>query len=457
MNNNEIMDLSLSGSEFEEKYKRQKTVAIFTLGCKVNQYETEAMTEQFKAKGYKIVDFNDFADIYVVNTCTVTNIADQKSRKMLSKAKRNNEAGLVVAVGCYVQVAHEKMDEIPYIDVLIGNTQKDRIVEIVESHKFGQHEMPHIQDVHHNITYEELSIHEQQDKTRSMIKIQDGCDQYCSYCIIPYTRGKVRSRALAAIVSEVEALVAKGFYEVVLTGIHLASYGKDIGDVALIDVLERLQKIEGLQRIRLGSLEPNLITEDFVRRLSTCDKLCPQFHLSMQSGSDSVLQRMNRRYSTESFYKKVALLREYYDRPAITTDVIVGFPGETEEEALETEEFVRRVGFSEVHVFKYSVREGTKAARMKPQVDGRIKTERSKRLVAIVEQLKQEYLETFIHESVSVLVEEEQEIEGKVYAVGHTPRHIRVYIPVKDFQKGQVIHGVIQGRIVDGLIAQTEN
>lgn len=439
-------------------------VAFHTLGCKVNQYESEAMTEQFLASGYTIVDFEESADIYVVNTCTVTNIADKKSRKMLSKAKKTNEDSVVVAVGCYVQVAHDSLEDIPFIDILIGNTHKNDIVSIVEDYLKNKKHINFIEDVHHNIDYEDLHIDAQQRKIRSTIKIQDGCNQYCTYCIIPYTRGAIRSRQPESVLGEVRALALKGYREIILTGIHLGSYGKDLDNVDLIDLIEELDKIDGINRIRLGSLEPNFITEDLLKRLVLCHSVCDHFHLSMQSGSDGVLSRMKRHYNSESYFEKVKLIREYYDHPAITTDVIVGFPMETEEEALETYSFVKKVNFADVHVFKYSIRQGTKAASMKPQVNGLVKTKRSKDLSALAENMKNEYLKSFLNKSVNILLEDDVTINQQIYKTGHTTNYMKVYIKVDDesilagvnefYLTGTIKPVVIKDLFKDGILGE---
>lgn len=414
------------------------SVAFHTLGCKVNQYETEAIMEQFISCGYTIHEFDDVADIYVINTCTVTNIADQKSRQMLSKAKKRNEDAVVVAVGCYVQMAHEQLEENPFIDVLIGNTHKNQIVEIVEKYLETHHKSSYIENVHGDVHYEELKIDAQQSKTRSTIKIQDGCNQYCTYCIIPYTRGKVRSRHPETIVEEVERLVRSGYKEIILTGIHLASYGKDLEGETLLDVLVQLNGIENLERIRLGSLEPTFITRELLETLSKLTKICDHFHLSMQSGSDSVLKRMNRRYDSAVYYEKVQLIREFYDHPAITTDVIVGFPMETEEEANETLAFVEKVQFAEMHIFKYSIREGTKAASMKPQVPGTVKTLRSKAMTDLAERSKESYLQFYSGKTMAVLFEDTVTIDTHTYITGYTTNYIKVFIAQSDLIEDNV-------------------
>jgi len=441
--------------------KRNKTFSIMTLGCKVNQYESEAITEQFINAGYKCVEFEDKADIYLVNTCTVTNVADKKSRKMLSKAKKNNKDAIVAAVGCYVQIAHDQVEEIPFVDILIGNTHKNQVVEIVEKYIREQNRENWIEDVHHNIEYEELTIQNQQNKTRSAVKIQDGCNQYCTYCIIPYTRGKVRSRKPELIINEVKGLGKNGFREIILTGIHIGSYGKDLEGYLLIDLIEELDKIADIRRIRLGSLEPNLITTEFMERLVACKSVCDHFHLSMQSGSDTVLKRMNRRYTSGQYMDKVALIRDYYPNAGITTDVIVGFPMETDSEEEETYRFVENVGFSDLHVFKYSPRKGTVAAGMKPQIDGNVKSRRSRKLVVLGERLKRTFLTRQVGQHHTIIPEEEQSIDKKIYITGYTRNYIKVYLD-KDLevnalikgQEGQPIKIEIIGLFEDGVYGQ---
>lgn len=435
-------------------------VAFHTLGCKVNQYETEAISEQFIQQGYEVVPFEEVADIYIINTCTVTNIADKKSRKMLSKAKKTNENAVVVAVGCYVQVAYNYLSELPYIDILIGNTHKNDVVKITEEYMQTKEKHTFIEDVHHNIVYEEIEIHTQLDRKRATIKIQDGCDQYCSYCIIPYTRGAVRSRHEMSVLTEVKELVSKGFFEIVLTGIHLGSYGKDLLDGStLIGLIEKLNKIKGLKRIRLGSLEPNVMSVDFLERLALCELVCPHFHLSLQSGSDSVLQRMKRHYVTEEYYRTVQLLRKMYVMPSITTDVIVGFPMETEQEHEETKAFIRKVQFSDLHVFKYSIRKGTAAARMKPQINGSIKHDRSQQLVQIGELMNKSYLNGFIHKKDRVLIEGEVCFDKINYWVGHTSRYTKIFVESIKFDKSEIllnkeIEVIVEGLFQDGLLGK---
>lgn len=419
-------------------------IAFHTLGCKVNQCETEAMMGQFENAGYEIVDFNESADIYLVNTCTVTNIADKKSRKMLAKAKKNNDKSLVVAVGCYVQAAQEALEQVSNVDLLVGNTDKGRIVEVVESY-LNEKLQPNVQDLSSYNIYDETWLSLKQGHTRAHIKIQDGCDQFCSYCIIPYTRGRIRSREAASIMREVEELVQSGYKELVLTGIHLASYGKQFDHYLLIDLLEELEKVEGLERIRIGSLEPTLITPSFVQRLSQLTKICGHFHLSMQSGNDETLRAMNRKYTTEEFYKATSLLKDAFHDCAITTDLIVGFPGETEAQFESTLEFLQKVDFYEVHVFKYSIRDGTKAANMRGQIDGLVKNQRSHKAMAIAEDLKANHRRSVIDTGVDVLLEANETVEGVAYNVGHTKNYMKVYFEANS-QKCKEGHR--KGRVV---------
>ncbi len=405
-------------------------VAFHNLGCKVNSYETYAMEQQMKEKGYEIVPFEKGADIYIVNTCTVTNIADRKSRQMLHKAKKMNENAIVVAVGCYVQAAGDKLKEDLSIDLLIGNNNKSRVVDIIEEYINDKNEKLVLKDLSTPCDYEDMSMTTITEHTRAFIKIQDGCNQFCTYCIIPYARGRIRSRNLDDIINEVTALSGQGYKEIVLTGIHLSSYGKELKDenIRLIDVIEEIAKINGIERIRLGSLEPQIITEGFMKRVSEIDAFCPHFHLSLQSGCDTVLKRMNRHYDTEKYYAGCELIRKYYEDAAITTDVIVGFPGETAEEAAVTKEFLEKVAFAEMHIFKYSKRAGTKAAVMPEQVDETLKGKRSDELLKLNENLRKEFISKFIGKSKEVLFEERTEIDGKAYFVGYTKEYVRVAV-----------------------------
>jgi len=429
-------------------------VAFLTLGCKVNTYETNAMEKLFKDSGYELVEFKDVADIYIVNTCTVTNMADRKSRQMLHKAKKKNPSAVVVAAGCYVQAAGEAVKEDIAVDLIIGNNKKGNVVAVVEEYMASQGKVlmeyekeAFTPEIHKEKKYETLSIDSAGEKTRVSIKIQDGCNQFCSYCIIPFARGRVRSREIEDIFGEVKRLVESGYKEVVLTGIHLSSYGVDLEPWAtenpnhdfislegrpLIKIIEELSKIEGLERIRLGSLEPRIITDSFVSQISKLEKLCPHFHLSLQSGCDETLLRMNRRYTTKEYEDNCKILRKYYEDPAITTDVIVGFPGETEEEFNITKEFLQRVAFAQMHVFKYSVRKGTKAETMENQVPEHVKSERSDIILEVEHALRKEYMESMIGKPQCVLFEEEVVDGETVYMVGHNERYVKLAIVKED-------------------------
>ncbi len=400
----------------------RKKVAFVSLGCKVNQYETNAMSQEFVEAGYDVVDFNDVADIYVVNTCTVTNMADRKSRQMLRRVKEISPEAVLVATGCYAQVGKDELEKIEDIDLIIGNNEKKDIVEIIENYQNEVNSI--ITDVMHQKDYVEFGTTTYTEKTRAVVKIQDGCDRFCSYCIIPYARGRVRSRKIENIIKEVEQIVDNGMKEIVITGIHIASYGKDFNyEITLIDLLEELNKIEGLKRIRLGSIEPTIITEEFVNRLSKLEKICDHFHLSLQSGCDETLKRMNRRYTCDEFENGTKLLREKFPNAALTTDIIVGFPGETDEEFNKTYEFLKRVAFYKMHVFKYSQRKGTKAAVMPNQIDGTIKEERSKTLLQLSDENEKMYNSKYIGKQVEVLFEEK---DGEFYK-GHTTNYIEVF------------------------------
>ena len=399
-------------------------VALHNLGCKVNAYETEAMAQKLEDAGYEIVPFNEKADVYIINTCSVTNMADRKSRQMLHKAKKMNEDAVVVAAGCYVQTATEKLLEDLSVNILIGNNKKKDIVEELQKYFDDNKYNKNVIDINATNEYEELELATVTEHTRAYIKIQDGCNQFCSYCIIPYARGRIRSREFDNIKQKVTELAQKGFKEIVLTGIHLSSYGNN--ENKLIDVVEMIAGIEGVERIRLGSLEPNIVTEDFAKRLAKVDKICPHFHLSMQSGCDNTLKRMNRHYTSDEYFEKCELLRKYFDNPAFTTDVIVGFPGETQEDYEISREFVKKVRFSELHVFKYSKRDGTVAAKMENQIPEPVKTERSEDLIKVGENLTMEYRRKFIGKKVSVLFEEIINVAGENYWVGHTKEYIKV-------------------------------
>lgn len=424
-------------------HNQMKTVALRSLGCKVNAYETEGMQQILQQNGYSIVPFDAKADIYIVNTCSVTNIADQKSRQMLHRAKRLNPDACVIACGCYVQTGGEKLEADLAVDVLVGNNEKRNIVQIINeyygvSSTGGKNK--YIPNVLEKTDYEDMQVTFQSEHTRAFIKIQDGCNQFCSYCVIPYARGRIRSRAVESVIKEIEKLAETGYKEIVLTGIHLSSYGLEQGfeskeltpdtdnvfkdGIYLLELIEKIHSIDGIRRIRLGSLEPRVITNTFLTKLSAMEKVCPHFHLSMQSGCDTVLKRMNRHYSAEEYYEKVELLRRFYDDPAITTDVIVGFPGETDEEFMETYDFVKKVGFYELHVFKYSKRDGTVAAKMPNQVNGNVQNKRSEQLIELGRQMSCDYRKRHIGETSEILFEEIKLIEGQEYWVGHTKEYI---------------------------------
>ena len=405
----------------------QRVVKFITLGCKVNQYETNAMSQKFLEKGYKVIEEyeqnGEKPDICIINTCTVTNMSDRKSRQMLRREKENNKNVIVVAVGCYAQVAKNELNKIPEIDLVLGNNEKVNIVKYVEDYINENENNIEIEDVMQSRLFSDFGDITFTEKTRAVVKIQDGCDRFCSYCIIPYARGRVRSRKPESIISEITKIAEKDIKEVVITGIHIASYGKDFkNNYKLIDLLEEVNKIDGIKRIRLGSLEPTLITEEFVNRLSKLDKVCDHFHLSLQSGCNQTLERMNRKYSVEEFEKEVELLRKYYPNVALTTDIIVGFPDETEEEFTQTYEYLNKIDFYKMHIFKYSPRKGTKAAIMKNQIPGNIKEERSRKLIELSDKKQKEHNEKYIGKNLEVLFEEK---EGEYYK-GHTTNYIVV-------------------------------
>lgn len=404
--------------------KNNKIVSFITLGCKVNQYETNAMAQKFKEKGYKVIEGEAKADIYVINTCTVTNMSDRKSRHMLRRMKDINKNAIIVACGCYVQVSKEEVEQMEEIDFVLGNNEKKNIVEYVEKYIEENKKEENMEDVMQQREFVDFGDVTYTEKTRAVIKVQDGCDRFCSYCIIPYARGRVRSRKPQSVISEIEKIAKQGIQEVVVTGIHVASYGKDFNnDYKLIDLLEEINKIEGIKRIRLGSIEPLLITEEFVERLKKLEKICHHFHLSLQSGCDETLKRMNRRYTIEEFKEIVNRLRKNYEDVILTTDIIVGFPGETEEEFNKTYEFLKDIKFYKMHVFKYSPRKGTKAAKMPKQIDGKQKEMRSKKLIELSDFNEKTYNEAYINKEVEVLFEEEKEGMYK----GHTENYILVY------------------------------
>ena len=421
-----------------------KKAALHNLGCKVNAYETEAMQELLEKNGYEIVPFKEGADVYVVNTCTVTNIADRKSRQMLHRARKMNPDAIVVATGCYVQTENQKVDDC--IDIVIGNNKKKDIVEILKQYEEESGRTTDLIDIGHTKEYENLHLSRTGEHTRAYIKVQDGCNQFCSYCIIPYARGRVRSRAKEDVIEEVKTLAANGYKEVVLTGIHLSSYGVDIED-SLLSLILAVHEVDGIHRIRLGSLEPGIITEEFVRTISALPKVCPHFHLSLQSGCNATLRRMNRRYTAEEYAEKCQLLRKYFAHPALTTDVITGFPGETPEEFEESRAFVDSIDFYETHVFKYSRREGTKAAVMPDQVPEQIKAERSKVLIALSEEKQSRFEEELIETTQEVLMEEAIEREDGIWQIGHTKEYVKVGYKTEKNLANQLINVEIESRL----------
>lgn len=485
-----------------------KSVALHNLGCKVNSYEIEVMQQMLQEKGYTIVPFDEIADIYIVNTCTVTNIADRKSRQMLHRAKQKNPNALVVAVGCYVQTGREDVEQDPCIDLAIGNNRKKDLAAILEeyleeavdtdavaegcdgangksdigdekkytgtageTHKDKTLHDTTVIDINHTAEYEEMSLKQTAEHTRAYIKIQDGCNQFCSYCVIPYARGRVRSRRAEDIMKEITGMAQAGYREIVLTGIHISSYGIDFeeeawkrgesisvlkedeerrdysGSSKLIDLLERIHDIEGIERIRIGSLEPRIITEETAARMAALPKLCPHFHLSLQSGSDATLRRMNRKYTSEEYAESVALLRKVFDHPAITTDVIVGFPGETEEEFAQTKAFLEQIGFFEMHIFKYSKRAGTRAAVMPDQVPDQVKTARSAGLLAMEKEQSKQFRAHYIGRNAEVLLEETKQIGGREYVLGHTGDYVKVAVPVAESGRQPLTNTVVCGRV----------
>ena len=405
-------------------------VALHNLGCKVNAYETEAMQQMLEAAGYEIVPFEPGADIYVINTCSVTNIADRKSRQMLHKAKKMNPDAIVVAAGCYVQADTKKAEADASIDIIIGNNKKQELIPILESYRTGHQKTTECVDINHTKEYENLEIDRTEEHTRAYLKVQDGCNQFCTYCIIPYARGRIRSKKTEDVVNEVKRLAASGCQEVVLTGIHLSSYGKERPEDQenLLTLIQAVHQVDGIERIRLGSLEPGIITEEFAAAISSLPKVCPHFHLSLQSGCTTTLKRMNRRYTAEEYREKCEILRKYYPAPALTTDVITGFPGETEEEFEESRSFVDSIHFYETHFFPYSKREGTKAAGMPDQLTEQVKKERSRILIALGKEHQREYMEQFLGQEKEVLFEEQQTVEGQEYWTGHTMEYLKIAV-----------------------------
>ncbi len=430
-----------------------KKAALHNLGCKVNAYETEAMQHLLEEAGYEIVPFTQKADVYVINTCSVTNMADRKSRQMLHKAKKNNPDSIVVAAGCYVQTSEKEVLNDLSVDIVIGNDRKHDLVRLLEEYSLDSvnDTVDDINDGKHD--FEELFIDQTKEHTRAFIKVQDGCNQFCSYCIIPYARGRVRSRRFENVIAEVERLAANGFKEVVLTGIHLSSYGVDFEEATgLLELIQAVNAVKGIERIRLGSLEPKIVTEYFASELSKLDKICPHFHLSLQSGCDATLKRMNRKYTTKEYERGCELLRKYFVHPTITTDVIVGFPGETEEEFEQTKAYLEHIHFYEMHIFKYSKRKGTRAAVMPDQIDEQIKAARSEKLIALGHDMSKEFRKFYIGKNEEVLFEEKAVIGDKEYFVGYTKEYVKVAKETAENLENQIVSGRISGMLTDEIL-----
>ena len=430
-----------------------KKAALHNLGCKVNAYETEAMQHLLEEAGYEIVPFTQKADVYVINTCSVTNMADRKSRQMLHKAKKNNPDSIVVAAGCYVQTSEKEVLNDLSVDIVIGNDRKHDLVRLLEEYSLDSvnDTVDDINDGKHD--FEELFIDQTKEHTRAFIKVQDGCNQFCSYCIIPYARGRVRSRRFENVIAEVERLAANGFKEVVLTGIHLSSYGVDFEEATgLLELIQAVNAVKGIERIRLGSLEPKIVTEHFASELSKLDKICPHLHLSLQSGCDATLKRMNRKYTTKEYERGCELLRKYFVHPAITTDVIVGFPGETEEEFEQTKAYLEHIHFYEMHIFKYSKRKGTRAAVMPDQIDEQIKAARSEKLIALGHDMSKEFRKFYIGKNEEVLFEEKAVIGDKEYFVGYTKEYVKVAKETAENLENQIVSGRISGMLTDEIL-----
>ncbi len=425
-----------------------KKAALHNLGCKVNAYETEAMRQMLEEAGYQIVDFSERADVYVINTCSVTNIADRKSRQMLHRAKRQNPDGIVVAVGCYVQTKAKQARQDEAIDILLGNNCRQGLLKAIRSYEEKRSRVEALAAWDGSQPFEPLHIAKTAARTRAFVKVQDGCNQFCSYCIIPYARGRVRSRPVEDVLHEVRLLAQNGCREIVLTGIHLSSYGTDFGE-SLLHLMQETSRVDGILRIRLGSLDPMIVTEEFAREAAGIDKICPHFHLSLQSGCDATLARMNRRYTTEEYRKSCEWLRRFFTHPAITTDVIVGFPGETEEEFARTKAFLEEIHFYEMHIFKYSRREGTRAASMPDAVSDAVKAERSEALLALERKMSGEFRESCIGKEVEALMEESVEINGGTYAVGYTKEYVKVALKTERNLSNVLVKGRVSGRIDD--------
>lgn len=439
----------------------RKKAALHNLGCKVNAYETEAMRQLLEEAGYEIVPFEPGADVYVINTCTVTNIADRKSRQMLHRARKMNPDAVVVATGCYVETADGAAEKDPAIDIVLGNNRKGELLTVLREYEEHCREKEYTEafsdkiDINHTKEYENLQISRTEARTRADIKVQDGCNQFCTYCIIPFARGRVRSRELPDVLQEIRTLAKSGYREVVLTGIHLSSYGVDNGE-SLLHLIEAVHELEGIERIRLGSLEPRIVTDAFAKRLSELPKICPHFHLSLQSGCDTVLSRMNRRYDTAEYEVGCALLRRYFEHPAITTDVIVGFPGETDEEFETTERYLERIHFYEMHIFQYSRREGTKAAAMPDQVPEAVKKERSEKLLALGHRMSGEFRRYYLGRQVTALLEEEFLYDGKRYYTGYTKEYVKVAVETKKDLSNTFVTGTLKTQLTEDVYLLVE-
>lgn len=415
-----------------------KKAAFYTLGCKVNQYETEAMIESFENAGYEIVDYSEYADVYIINTCTVTNMGDRKSRHIIRRALEKNPNAFVAVAGCYSQMEPKEVLEIPGVSLVVGTNERSRIVELVEYAEAKGEKLDLVEDIMEVREFEEMFIRNYKSRTRAFLKIQEGCDQYCTYCIIPYARGHIRSRKPDSIIAEVRDLAGNGFKEVVLTGIHVASYGKDLGNTSLIEIIERIHNIDGIERIRMSSVDPNAMTDEFIDRLRKLPKICRHFHLSLQSGCDETLKRMNRHYTTEEYKRAVGKLREVFADVAITTDLIVGFPGETEEEFQKTVDFINEISFSAMHVFKYSPRKGTPAAKYQNQVTPQVKDARSKLIISIAGKNEKKFKKSFIGKKMKVLYEQSIDEKNSIFE-GLTENYIRVVSESQENLKGKII------------------
>ncbi len=428
-----------------------KRAALHSLGCKVNSYETEAMQEILVQNGYEIVPFEEPADVYVINTCSVTNTADRKSRQMLHRAKKQNPDALVIAAGCYVQSAGKELEKDPLVDIRIGNNEKAALADILSAWE-EERRAAWVHDLTHEKRYEEMSRRQTSGHTRAYVKIQDGCNQFCTYCIIPYTRGRVRSREPADILTEVRALAGNGYQEIVLTGIHLDSYGADGRGGDLLSVIRAVSEVPGIRRIRLGSLEPRIMTETFVRGLASVEQMCPHFHLSLQSGCDETLRRMNRKYDTREFAACCERLRAHFDAPALTTDVMVGFPGETEEEFAESLAFLKQIHFYEMHVFRYSRRKGTAADRMDGQVPESVKAQRSRVLLKLTEEESHAYRRRLFGRTVEVLMEESCEVRKKTYQTGHTGEYVKVAVAQEESLSNRLVRVKVEKALENDML-----